>query len=272
MNMKNIVIIEDNAVVAKLYESKLKADGNTVHVALDGATGLDLVQTIKPDMLLLDLMLPNMSGVEIIKNLRRDYRFTNLPILAYSSADEDILSEAVQAGTTRIVSKNAASFREIHEHIKALIDLTRNWQIYPASVVAEKEAAANGNGAKNRVLIVEDDPITGSLVGNIVQQNGFEPVVSPDGQEAYRILTGDANFALAILDVELPKIKGTDILKYMRTEKRLLSIPVIVMSASENRVKMQIDSHAAGASFFIAKPFDRSVFESLLKALIPISD
>ncbi|HLA96321.1 MAG TPA: response regulator [Pyrinomonadaceae bacterium] len=268
--MKNIVIVEDNQVVARLYEGKLKAEGNTVHVAYDGAEGLELVHRIKPDLLLVDLMLPNLSGVEIIKTLRKDYRFANLPIMAYSSADESILNEAVQAGTTKILSKNAASFKEILEHVKALIELTKNWQIYPAGFVTENQAGTSGNAAaQKRVLIVEDDPITCSLVAGIVEQNGFTPVVIADGQEAYRTLTEDANFVLAIFDVELPKILGTDLLKYMRTEKRLLSIPVIVMSASENRVKMQIDSHAAGASFFIAKPFDRTTFETLLNALAP---
>jgi len=268
--MKNIVIVEDNQVVARLYEGKLKAEGNTVHVAYDGAEGLELVHRIKPDLLLVDLMLPNLSGVEIIKTLRKDYRFANLPIMAYSSADESILNEAVQAGTTKILSKNAASFKEILEHVKALIELTKNWQIYPAGFVTENQAGTSGNAAaQKRVLIVEDDPITCSLVAGIVEQNGFTPVVIADGQEAYRTLTEDANFVLAIFDVELPKILGTDLLKYMRRSVRLLSIPVIVMSASENRVKMQIDSHAAGASFFIAKPFDRTTFETLLNALAP---
>lgn len=270
--MRKIVIIEDNAAVARLYENKLKADGNTVSVAMDGATGLELVYSVKPDMLLLDLMLPNMSGIEIIKTIRKDYRFTHLPIMAYSSADDDVLSEAVQAGTTKIISKNEASFKEILAHVQELIKVTRNWQVYSPDFLAKEaladESTAPAQPGKPRILIVEDDLITGKLISNIAEANGFVPTVITDGQEAYKVLAEEANFAAAVLDVELPKIKGTDLLKYMRSEKRLLSVPVIVMSASENRVKMQIDSHAAGASFFIAKPFDRSTFEGLLKTLI----
>jgi CheY-like chemotaxis protein len=272
--MRNIVIIEDNAAVARLYENKLKKDGNTVSVALDGAAGLELVRSLKPDLLLVDLMLPNMSGVEIIRALRRDHRFTHLPIMAYSSADEEMLSEAVVAGSTTIVSKNEASFRQILEHVQALIKGTRYWQIYTPEVLRERngngngavETAPGGNGHR-RILIVEDDPITARIISGIAESGGFTPTVIDDGREAYKLLAGEANFALAVLDVELPKIKGTDLLKYMRSEKRLLSIPVIVMSASEERVRMQIDSHAAGASFFIAKPFNRETFEGLLMAL-----
>lgn len=61
--MRKIVIIEDNAIVARLYENKLLASGNTVSLALDGAEGLRLIQETKPDMVLFDLMLPGMSGI-----------------------------------------------------------------------------------------------------------------------------------------------------------------------------------------------------------------
>jgi CheY-like chemotaxis protein len=271
-DMRKIVIIEDNPVVARLYENKLKADGNAVSVAMDGAAGLELIYSVKPDMLLLDLMLPNMSGIEIIKTIRKDYRFTHLPIMAYSSADEDVLSEAVQAGTTKIVSKNEASFKEILAHVQELMKVTGNWQRYSSDEVNQGEAAVSDGTApqagKPRILIVEDDAITAKLISSIAEANGFVSTVIADGQEAYKVLAEEANFAAAVLDVELPKIKGTDLLKYMRSEKRLLSVPVIVMTASENRVRIQLDSHAAGASFFIAKPFDRSTFEGLLKTLI----
>lgn len=266
--MRRIVIIEDNAAVVRLYESKLKAQGNTVMVAMDGAKGLDLVKSSKPDLVLIDLMLPNMSGVEIIKNLRSDRRFAHLPIMAYSSADEDLLAEAVEAGSTTIISKNEASFREILDHVQELIKETRTWQIYTPDVIAEREAGdQSANGGSGRVLIVEDDRTTARLTSGIVERLGLVPVIIEDGQDAVRLLTEDSNFALAILDVELPRIKGTDILKHMRTERRLMSIPVIVMSALDQRVKMQFESHASGASFFVAKPFNRSTFEALIKAL-----
>jgi len=268
--MRKIVIIEDNAVVARLYENKLLAAGNTVTTALDGAEGLRLIHEIRPDLVLLDLMLPNKSGIEIIKEIRRDFRFTNLPIMAYSSADEDILAQAVEAGSTTIISKNEASFKEILEQFNALLEASRNWQIYnPSNFEEPQEADANPlAAAQNQLLIVEDDLLTARIISNIAEQEGLNPVVVNDGQEAYRILTEEANFAAAILDVELPKIKGTDLLKYMRSEKRLRQIPVVIMTASTDYIKLQIESYESGATFFVSKPFERSIFESLLKTLL----
>lgn len=272
--MRKIVIIEDSEVVARLYENKLKSGGNTVHVALDGAKGLELIHSVKPDLVLLDLMLPSMSGTEIIRKIRKDPRFTHLPIMAYSGADENILAEAVEAGSTTIISKNEASFKEILAHFNELMEASRHWQIYDQyqfndADTTTKEIELAGNG---RVLIVEDDLITANIVSDIVKKSELIPVVFHDGQDAYKALSTDDNFAAAIFDVELPKIHGTDLLKYMRGEKRLFAIPVIIMTASSEYVRFQLESYNSGATFFISKPFERASFEQILKTLVRIQE
>jgi len=289
--MRKIVIIEDNELVARMYESKLRAAGNEVLVACDGAEGVRLIFETRPDLVLLDLMLPGKSGIEIIKQIRSDYRYTSLPIMAYSSADEDILAQAVEAGSTTIVSKNEASFKEIFEHFNQLLESSRNWQIYnpydfkdeqenpPGNysdgseldpAIIERQARQKG---QTRVLIVEDDPLTSRVISSIIESlenENLEPIVISDGQEAHNLLTEDSNFALVVLDVELPQIKGTDLLKFMREEESLRYIPVVVMTASSDYIKLQIESYASGATFFVSKPFNRTMFESLLRTVLKI--
>ncbi|HEX8735894.1 MAG TPA: response regulator [Pyrinomonadaceae bacterium] len=269
--MPKIVIVEDNTLIAKLYENKLLAEGHTVKVAADGASGFELIKEFKPDAVLLDLMLPGMSGIEIIKELRRNWEFTNVPILAYSGGDNDLLDAAAEAGTTYIVSKNENSLKEILAHLDQLLALTQNWQIYNSSAYGyENEPAApekNSPSSDERVLIVEDDLLIVTVVRDIVEKAGYQPVVAGDGREAYRILATDANFAAGIFDVHVPYIEGTDLVRHMRTEKRLMKIPVIIMT-SEESVKIQLDSLSAGASVFLPKPFERKTFESMFKALV----
>jgi DNA-binding response OmpR family regulator len=271
--MPRIVIVEDNTLIAKLYENKLLAEGHTVKVASNGTAGFELIKEFKPDVVLLDLMLPGMSGVEVIQGLRKNWEFTNVPILAYSGGDNEILDAATEAGTTYVLSKNESSLKEILAHLNDLLALTQNWQIYGASYgfETETEAAAdeerNNKAAKERVLIVEDDLLIVTVVKDIVEKAGYQPVVAGDGREAYRILSGDANFAAGIFDVHVPYIEGTDLVRHMRTEKRLMKIPVIVMT-SEESVKIQLDSLSAGASVFLPKPFERKTFESMFKALV----
>ena len=73
--MKKILIIEDNQIVANVYRNKLAVEGYQVEVALDGETGLKLMRTFQPDMIILDLMLPKMSGVDVIKQIRSEAGF-----------------------------------------------------------------------------------------------------------------------------------------------------------------------------------------------------
>jgi CheY-like chemotaxis protein len=266
--MQKVVIIEDNEVVARLYENKLRAAGNVVHVAYDGAEGLNLIHSVKPNLVLLDLMLPSMSGTEIIRNIRSDSRFNKLPIMAYSSADEDVLAEAVNAGSTTIISKNQASFKEILQHFNDLMEANRDSQIYnPADFSEEDQPDESLEPKPGQILVVEDDLITARVITDIIDKAGFAAVVISDGQEAYKLLANNSNFAAVIFDVELPKIRGTDLLKYMRTEKRLRTVPAMVMTASPDYVKLQIESYGAGATFFISKPFERSIFELLINNL-----
>ena len=266
--MQKVVIIEDNEVVARLYENKLRAAGNVVHVAYDGAEGLNLIHSVKPNLVLLDLMLPNMSGTEIIRNIRSDNRFNKLPIMAYSSADEDVLAEAVTAGSTTIISKNEASFKEILQHFNDLMESTRNLQIYnPADFAEDDHPDEEAEPKLGQVLVVEDDAITARVITDIIEKAGFAAVLISDGQEAYKILSSNSDFVAVIFDVELPKIRGTDLLKYMRTEKRLRAVPAMVMTGSADYVKLQIESYGAGATFFISKPFERTIFEMLLTNL-----
>lgn len=269
--MSKVVIIEDDPIVRKIYENKLRAEGNTVAVAVDGRSGIELVKSINPQLVLVDLMLPDISGVEVIKTLRRDANFANVPIIAYSGADDDVLFEAQLARSTRVLSKTTMSPREIYQHVKDLLEQNQNWQT-PATLSGEK--TTNGNNSADvvgkvtgRVLIVEDDLVNAAVVKSIVEKTGFETVVVNDGGEALRLLRGDANFAAGIFDVDLPKVSGTDLLRHMRTEKRLMKIPVIIMTANEN-LRVQLDAQNAGASLFISKPIERANFKMLFSLLV----
>lgn len=264
--MSKVVIIEDDPILARIYENKLRSAGNQVTVATDGESGLELVKTTKPDLVLVDLVLPNLSGIEVIKKLRRDIIFARIPIIAYSGADEDIMAEEQEANPTVLLSKKTMSPKEIFENVQTVLETNRLWNVFtPGS-----ETDGDTNAApiiKGRILIVEDDALIASIVKNIIEKIGYEAVIAGDGGEALRILNKDANFAAGVFDVEIPKIKGTDLLRYMRTEKRLMRIPVMMMTADES-VKVQLDTHEADASIFLPKPFERATFEQMFFLLV----
>jgi two-component system, OmpR family, response regulator len=118
-----------------------------------------------------------------------------------------------------------------------------------------------------RILVADDDPAILRLVTTLVEKEGYTVVPARDGGEALKILKTDADFAAAIFDVVMPQLEGTEIVRYMKSEKRLMRIPVMMMTAEQNP-KLTSDSFAAGAVVFLPKPFTSSQLQIMLRMLI----
>jgi CheY-like chemotaxis protein len=112
--MKQILVIEDNAVAASLYRSVLSAAGYHVDVASDGEEGLAAIHKTHPDLVLLDLMLPKIEGIEVLRQIRSDPALKSMPVMitsnAYTSARMD---ELWAAGATQILTKAKMTPKEI---------------------------------------------------------------------------------------------------------------------------------------------------------------
>lgn len=122
-------------------------------------------------------------------------------------------------------------------------------------------------GASQRILVADDDPAILRLVTAIVEKEGYSVVPARDGREAYRLLQTDSDFIAGIFDVIMPHIQGPELVRYMRTEKRLMKIPVMMMTAEQNP-KLSSDSFAAGAVVFLPKPFTTAQLQIMLRMLI----
>ncbi|HEY0078004.1 MAG TPA: response regulator [Pyrinomonadaceae bacterium] len=118
-----------------------------------------------------------------------------------------------------------------------------------------------------RILVADDDPAILRLVTTIVEKEGYTVVTARDGREAYRLLQADSDFLAGIFDVVMPHIQGPELVRYMRTEKRLMRIPVMMMTAEQNP-KLSSDSFAAGAVVFLPKPFTTSQLQIMLRMLV----
>jgi two-component system chemotaxis response regulator CheY len=105
------------------------------------------------------------------------------------------------------------------------------------------------------------------LIATIIENDGYCAVETQDGRAAYRQLLSDSSFAVVILEMTLPHLKGLDIVRYMRTEKRLMKIPVVVISGG-NQLRLMADSFAAGANAFLHKPFTAQQLETTLRMFL----
>jgi CheY-like chemotaxis protein len=120
--------------------------------------------------------------------------------------------------------------------------------------------------SSRKILVADDDPAILRLVSAIVEKEGYTVVSARDGREAYKHLQ-DSDFIACVFDVMMPHIQGPELVRYMKTEKRLMKIPVMMMTAEQNP-KLSSDSFAAGAVVFLPKPFTTSQLQVMLRMLI----
>lgn len=121
--------------------------------------------------------------------------------------------------------------------------------------------------ASRPILIADDDPAILRLVKTIIEKEGYEVETARDGKEAYKALQSGKPFVAAVFDVVMPYIQGTELVRFMQSEKRLMKIPVIMMTAEQNP-RISSDSFSAGAVAFLPKPFTTTQLQAMLRTCI----
>lgn len=120
--MKKILIVEDDQIVANIYRNKFSVEGFQVEIAPDGLAGLDLLRAFQPDAVLLDLMLPKMSGVELMKKIRSEPDLQKLPVIVFSNTYlTNLVQEAWKAGATKCLSKANCTPKQVIEVVRSAL-------------------------------------------------------------------------------------------------------------------------------------------------------
>jgi DNA-binding response OmpR family regulator len=178
--MKKILIIEDDQIVANVYRNKLAVEGYQTETAPDGETGLKVMRTLKPDVIVLDLMLPAMSGVEVIKQVRSEADFAKTPIIVFSNTYlTNLIQDAWKAGATKCLSKSNCSPKEVIDVVRhtigesgamplsrPAIEGTRNKPSKAATLAGENDSAFQ---AELRKSFIESLPLTLTMLRATLQ-------------------------------------------------------------------------------------------------------
>lgn len=131
--MMKILIIEDDPIIANIYRSRLDKEGFQVEIASDGQTGFYRIHEGHPDALLLDLMLPKMDGLQILRKIRAQKAFEKLPVIVFTNAYvPNMIHEATQAGANLVFNKAALTPRQIVEAL--------NTSLFPNAAAAKAPA------------------------------------------------------------------------------------------------------------------------------------
>jgi len=117
--MKTILLVEDEPTLQKTLSTALTQEGYMVKNALDGEAGLRLAKEIKPDIILLDLILPKMDGFEVLGELKKDETVKNIPVIVLTNLEstQDI-EKALTLGATNYLVKANYDLKDVIEKVK----------------------------------------------------------------------------------------------------------------------------------------------------------
>jgi len=117
--MKKILFIEDESALQKTFGDILKSKGYGVLKALDGESGLRSAQGERPDLILLDLILPKMDGFEVLKELKENEETKSIPVIILTNLEEtEDIQKALELGATTYLVKSSYTLEEVVNKIE----------------------------------------------------------------------------------------------------------------------------------------------------------
>lgn len=121
--MFKIAIIEDDLAISQMYRFKFETEGYSVETAENGKIGLDLVKSLKPDIILLDLMMPEMTGDEMLKKLRDTTWGKHVKVIILTNMGEQEIPDSVKSlGVVDVILKADMTPRQVASLVKKHLD------------------------------------------------------------------------------------------------------------------------------------------------------
>jgi DNA-binding response OmpR family regulator len=121
--MKKILFIEDEAALQKTFRDILEKEGYQMISALDGELGLRLAKSQKPDLILLDLILPRKDGFEVLKELKEDETTKGIPVIVLTNLEDiESVEKAIELGATTYLVKAQYTLEEVIQKVKKALE------------------------------------------------------------------------------------------------------------------------------------------------------
>ncbi|MDD5342578.1 MAG: response regulator [Patescibacteria group bacterium] len=121
--MAKILLIEDDPLMVRMYQRKFKADGHDLGIALDGEEGLVKVREFKPDLVLLDIMMPKLDGLEVLKRMKADSKLKSIPVILLTNlgASEEDVNRGLELGAVAYLIKSEYQPDEVVTKVKEIL-------------------------------------------------------------------------------------------------------------------------------------------------------
>jgi len=235
--MVKILVADDEWLICDLLRRILSPVYEVV-TAINGREALALFEQHRPQITLLDLVMPEMDGIQVLRRIREIDPEASVIIL--SGKATDALEQEVRAlGATDFLRKGGLSV----EDLRGIVG--RVWQ------EVERVPSAEGQAAKS-ILVVDDEPVIRALLSKFLTQQGYRVRAAPDGPAALALARQEPP-QLVILDIYMPEMNGVEVFRRLRAQG--YQGGVITLTASQDRRLLQ-EMLELGSVDVVGKPVD----------------
>lgn len=226
-----ILIADDDVLVSELIQHGFEDEPYEVTAVQSGDEVLEFCKKTIPNLILLDINMPQLSGFETLKSLKASKKTEDIPVVLVTKDDQD---KSVIKGI---------SYGAIDYIVKPF---------EPADVVARIKKTLQAQ--KQKILIVDDDYIVRDLLEYRFAHTGFQVITAETGKEAIAKIKSEKP-SIVLLDMMLPMMDGLAVLKQVKSVAETANIPIVFLTAKSQKDQVLIGIEH-GAEDYITKPFN----------------
>lgn len=257
-----ILVVDDNPTNVKLLEARLSADYYTVITADNGKDAIEICNRDECDIILLDVMMPEMNGFEVCRILKAGPETLHVPILVLTALDgvQDRI-EGLEAGADDFLTK---PFREIELmarvksllRVKLLVDELRMRAMTAHDVHMELlfERVFASPAPNEAVLVVDDRESSASKIRSTLMRCGYQVIIEADPEKALAYAS-EQNPILAIVNLDLQGFDGLRLCSQMRQLERTRNLPLLAISDEGNEAQLS-RALDMGVNDFVSRPIE----------------
>ncbi len=278
--MSHILIADDDQFLTSVCARAFERAGYVTSTANDGHETVNQLVNNKPDLILLDLLLPGIDGIGVLKFIRSRPNLENLPVFIVSNSSyfSGIVQSAWSEGATKFIRKGEFSPNGLVEEIKKSVpptghiptaapeDLPIDYNPAAQRGTKGKAPAGKATTTVKSALIADDDRTIHGVLSYFLGQAGFKSDSAFNGRQALE-MARDQKPSVLILDVTMPIKDGFSTLADWMQDEQLRDIPVIMLTASKDE-ENESKAKGQGATSYLTKPFSPEALVTLAKQLI----
>jgi len=267
---KKFLVVDDIPVMRKIVYDNLLLNGyKNVQMAADGEEALSILRRSKIDLLITDIKMPNMSGIELVQAMRNIEKLRQIPVLMFTAeTSREIINQALMSGVNEFMVKPftaAVLYTKIesifsgHSPMSLIQSAEQSIPVAVSKPVSDK---------KPELLVVDDLPANIDVMIGILKQN-YKVKVATNGAKALEVAASETKPDLILLDIMMLGMDGLEVCRRLKNDPNTESIPVIFLTAKTDE-ETTIKGFELGAVDYINKPIEPEILKMRVKTQLDL--